>query len=247
MLSPIERGATHFTFLTSRFEPALHRWIEAERGRFMPWLAVAMGAGVLLYLSLRAEPAPWVGPAALGAAALCCALAWRRQVRRSAALCLLAGAAGFASIQHEAGTAPLIEALPSRAVVLTGRVSGVALLPEGRRVSHEEVRLAPDQPPLARGVRVRLKAGDPVDLAVGDFARVRTLLRPPASPAFPGAWDLQRDAFFSGLGGSGTALNPAERLERRPPSGPRPPGLRRRHPSHRRGRPSRPVPPPITW
>ena len=72
MLSPIERGATHFTFLTSRFEPALHRWIEAERGRFMPWLVVAMGAGVLLYLSLRVEQlsAPRSGETLRGAGQL---------------------------------------------------------------------------------------------------------------------------------------------------------------------------------
>ena len=185
----------------------------------MPWLAVSMGVGVLFYLSLRVEPPAWAGPASLAVALLCCALARHRRMLRAAALCLAAGAAGFASVQHEAGTAPPVELLPNRAVILTGQVAGVTSLPEGRRVSLDDVRLAPDQPPLARGVRVRLKLGDPVDLAVGDIVRVRTLLRPPAPPAFPGGWDLQRDAFFAGLGGSGTALNLAERLERRAPSG----------------------------
>ncbi len=186
----------------------------------MPWLAVAMGVGVLLYLSLRIEPPAWTGPAALAAALLCCVLARYRRTCRAAALCLAAGAAGFASVQYQAGAVPPVEPLPSRAVVLTGHVEGVTILPEGRRVSLGDVRLASNQPPLARGVRVRLKPGDPVDLAVGDIVRVRVLLRPPSAPAFPGGWDLQRDAFFTGLGGSGVALNPAERLERRAPSGP---------------------------
>ena len=56
-------------------------------------------------------------------------------------------------------------------------------------------------------------------MGAGDRVRVRALVRPPSSPAFPGAWDLQRDAFFSELGGSGYALNPSEVLERAPPRG----------------------------
>ncbi len=52
------------------------------------------------------------------------------------------------------------------------------------------------------------------DIATGDTMRVRALVRPPAPPAYPGAWDLQRDALFSGLGGSGYALGPVERARR---------------------------------
>jgi hypothetical protein len=40
---------------------ALAEWIDAERGRFVPWFAVSMVAGVLLYFSLRAEPPWWAG------------------------------------------------------------------------------------------------------------------------------------------------------------------------------------------
>ena len=38
---------------------------------------------------------------------------------------------------------------------------------------------------------------------------MRALVRPPVSPAYPGAWDFQRAAFFSGLGGSGFAIGRA--------------------------------------
>lgn len=206
-------------FTASSLVAAWDRWIEAERGRFVPWLAVFMGVGVCVYLALRAEPDGWIGPASVGAAVLCCVATWRFRALRAAAFCLLAATAGFASVQYESRTALPLEPVPSRAVVLTGRVTGVEILPEGRRVSLDDVRLAPDQPPLLRSVRVRLRNGDMADLAVGDLVRIRTLLRPPASPAFPGAWDLQRDAFFSGLGAYGVALNPAERLERNAPSG----------------------------
>ena len=63
-------------------------------------------------------------------------------------------------------------------------------------------------------------ANDQADVATGDTIRVRALVRPPAPPAYPGAWDLQRDAWFSGHGGSGYALGPVERLAETAPSGP---------------------------
>ena len=42
----------------------------------------------------------------------------------------------------------------------------------------------------------------------------------PGPPAYPGGWDLQRDAFYAGLGGSGFALGPAAVLSRGVPAAP---------------------------
>src|ERR1700733_3609542 len=42
----------------------LAMFIEAERGRFVLWLPVFMGSGVLAYYALHAEPPPWISPAA---------------------------------------------------------------------------------------------------------------------------------------------------------------------------------------
>ncbi len=93
------------------------------------------------------------------------------------------------------------------------------MLPDGRRVTLEPVQLD-DGAPLARWLRVRLRKGDAQELATGDTVRVRALVRPPTPPAYPGAWDLQRDAWFSGRGGSGYALGPVERIAASPPAGP---------------------------
>src|SRR5207248_9279715 len=95
--------------------------------------------------------------------------------------------------------------------------TGVELLPTGRRISLEEVRLDDAPVPLTRWVRVRLRNEDPTAIETGDRVRVRALIRAPSPPAYPGAWDLQRDSFFSGLGGSGFALSRAERIEQMPP------------------------------
>ncbi len=194
-------------------------WVEAERGRFVPWLSVCMGAGVVAYFDLRAEPNAWAGVAAVLSALLACIVGWRLPMARALGLAGLFTALGFLSGQAATWRALPMEPLPTRAVVLTGTVRGVDMLPEGRRVTLSDVRLEPDAPPLARLVRVRLHRLDMAAMGAGDRVRVRALVRPPSSPAFPGAWDLQRDAFFSGLGGSGYALNPSEVLERAPPRG----------------------------
>ncbi len=189
----------------------LEAWIDAERGRFTLWLPVAMGAGVLAYFSLRFEPPAWVG---ITAACLLISgtVAVRQLVWPRGGLMLLAAAAcGVAAAQVATSRGLPLESLPTRATILTGTVRGVEILPDGRRIAVAGARLD-EGAPLARWLRVRLKRGDDVDIRVGDTIRVRALLRPPAPPAFPGAWDLQRDAWFSGLGGSGYALGPVERL-----------------------------------
>jgi len=196
-----------------------HGWVEAERGRFVPWLSVCMGAGVVAYFDQRAEPNAWTRAAAVLVALLACVAAWRVPVGRALALAGLAASLGFLSSQAATWRALPIEALPTRAVILTGTVRGVDLLPEGRRMTLADVRLDPDKPPLARVVRVRLHRADMATIEAGDRVRVRALVRPPSPPAYPGGWDLQRDAFFAGLGGSGYALNPSEVLERAPPRG----------------------------
>ncbi len=208
-------GAFQATWLHVRWQS----WVEAERGRFVPWLSVCMGGGVVAYFDLQAEPNAWAGAAAALSASLALVIGWRAPVGRAAALAGLFAALGFLSGQFATWRALPIEPLPTRAAILTGTVRGVDLLPDGRRVTLSDVRLEPDAPPLARLVRVRLHRLDMAAMGAGDRVQVRALIRPPSPPAFPGAWDLQRDAFFSGLGGSGYALNPSEVLERAPPRG----------------------------
>ena len=202
-----------------RLIAALGAWIDAEQGRFMPWLAVAMIVGAAAYFGLRAEPGMWVGGAAVLLGVLSTAAAWRFQVPRAVAMAALAGAVGFLSAQAQTRRALPIEALPFKAAILTGTVRAVDLLPEGRRVLLAGVRTDPGQPALARLVRVRLRRGDLTEMVGGDRIQLRSMIRSPAPPAYPGGWDLQRDAFFSGLGASGFALNPVVVLEHAEPSG----------------------------
>ncbi len=191
----------------TRFET----WCEAERGRFVLWLPVAMAGGVVAYFQGLTEPWPWLGASVFTVFSILLMLARRWRVPAAAGALLAAGALGFASAQFATGrAAPLIE-VPTHATIVTGTIRAVERLPAGRRVVLDNPRFdASEVQP--RAVRIRLKPADTAELATGDHLRVRALLTRPQPPAYPGGWDLQRDAFFAGMGAFGSALNPSERV-----------------------------------
>ncbi len=198
----------------------LDRWQAAERGRFVLWLPVFVGCGVLGFFSLRSDPSVWAAMAIAVPAAIAAMLLNGRRMGRAVATAICAGAIGFGSAQFATVREPPQPVLPSHATMLTGTVRSVEALPDGRRISLDAVRLDGGEK-LERWLRVRLRKDDSQEIATGDMVRLRALIRPPMPPAYPGAWDLQRDAWFSGWGGSGYALGPVERVARASPSEPR--------------------------
>jgi len=201
-----------------RLTDRLLAWADSERGRFAPWLSVFMASGVLLYFAITSEPPLWAGAAVSVSGLASLILAWRIWGGRMAASALLAVGLGLLSAQWAAWRAkPMVE-LPRKAVVLTATVRAVDVLPDGRRLVLDGVRLG-DSEPLERRIRVRMKRGDDQAVVAGDVVQIRALVRPPSPPAYPGGWDMQRSSFFDGLGGGGTALNPVVVLEHHPPSG----------------------------
>lgn len=203
--------------LASLSGAAASRWAEAEQGRFVLWLPVFMGAGTLLYLGLRAEPPAWAGAAVAVPAAIAAILARPWPVARAILAALAALAFGCACGQLATGRAPPIDPMPSRGVTITGQISRIEALPAGSRVVLQGVAIEQSSRRIARTVRIKLRPGDGDAGAVGDVVRIRALLRAPQPPAYPGGWDLQRDAFFSGLGAYGQALGPIELLHHEPP------------------------------
>ncbi|HEY0183581.1 MAG TPA: ComEC/Rec2 family competence protein, partial [Rhodopila sp.] len=195
----------------------LSSWLEAEQERLALWLPVFMGVGVLGYYALRFEPAIWLG-ASITVPAL--ALARWPGVRWFCGPIAAAGL-GFMAGQLATARAPPIEAdLPNRATIVAGTVLAVEVLPDGRRITVQPAWLDNAAEPLHRSVRVRLQKKDAGLLESGDSVRIRALIRSPAPPSLPGGWDLQRDAFYTGLGASGYALGSAERTAQAIPSAP---------------------------
>lgn len=182
----------------------------AERQQQALWLPIAMGCGILFYFNLREEPDPrliWLAPPLIAAAFILA-----RRLPLLGWLCGLVAAfsLGFAVVLWQAGRAPPPISPPTRALLVEGIVQNVEALPQGMRVTLAEARLGPDQPVLERSLRLRLRRDDAAQPAPGDRLRVRALIRPPSAPAYPGAWDFQRAAYFSGQGGVGFAIGAAE-------------------------------------
>lgn len=197
----------------ARAAQAMVARLAEENGRLAPWLAVALGAGILVYFGLREEPPGWVVWLPLPPLAAALALAPRRPLLGWALGLVAAGTIGFAAAAWHGTHQPPALTLPTRAVMVAGIVQSVDPLPNGQRVTLAEARLSLEGewgPPLPRALRLRLQSRDPARPVPGDRVEVRALVRPPSPPAFPGAWDFQRTAWFSGLGGSGFAIGPAE-------------------------------------
>ncbi len=193
-------------------------FLEAERGRPALFLPLVMAGGAIWYFALTAQPSPMLGVSIVAGGVLLWMLgrAWRG-LRGLAAVSVALGL-GIASAQFATWRAAPVIDLPRTASIVEAAIASVEILPVGRRVTLDHPRLNQSQP-LPRRLRIRLRTTDTTPLATGDTIRLRALLRRPPPPSFPGAWDLQRDDFFNGLGGYGTALGPAEILAHAAPTG----------------------------
>lgn len=183
---------------------ALAAWIEAERGRFILWLPVAMASGILIYFSLASEPPIWLGVVLVVPALAALLMFWRFLTARLILALILFAALGFARSEWRTASEPPLTKIPYGAVAITGKIAGIDLLPNGRRITIDPASL--DNTPVARSVHVKLRDDDDTALVPGAAICLRALLFKPERPAYPGAWDSGRDDFFNGLGASGFAL-----------------------------------------
>lgn len=195
-----------------------NRVAEAERGRAAPFLAVALAAGAALYYALGTEPPGHIGPwlAAAGLSLVLLGPAWRSL--RALGLLAAAFGLGFCLAQWSTERMPPQPVLPTRATIVTATIAKVELLPQGRRLTLERPSLN-DGPELARDLRIRLHRADSAEVATGERIRLRAMLQPPSGAPLPGGWDIQFDAYHTGLAGFGYALGPLERLAPASPSG----------------------------
>ncbi len=208
---------------------ALREAVAADRDRLILWLPACLGTGILLYFALRTEPPLWLGGGLAAASLLLFALIRRSRLAHALAAGLLAGSIGFLAAELSTRRMAPMPALPHRAALATGRIAAIDVFADGRRrLTLDQAAIAEAAPkdgvlavPAAtsRLLRIRLRADDPAVLSTGDRVRLRTLLRPPAAPDYPGGRDPQRDAFFSGLAGSGIALAATSVLSRGPAQG----------------------------
>lgn len=174
------------------------------------WSPVLFGLGIMVYVSLPAEP---LFPALLGVLCLSVYVSWR--VRHSIVLmrglvALSLVLAGMVLMQWQVmrvGT-PFL-----KAERWTGYVAGWVMQTEprgkGRRllVAVAAMQGVPgaDEP---RHIRVYARGAD--RFRVGDAIRFRARLRPPSGPVMPNGFDFRRHAFFQDIGANGFVLGKVE-------------------------------------
>ncbi|AWN35277.1 ComEC/Rec2 family competence protein [Methylobacterium radiodurans] len=190
--------------------PALRGWVggclaaEAAQRRLFPWLAVAFGAGILLFFGL-ADGAPALA-APLGAAALCLGLTPRLGTRPAVlalALALAAALLGFAAAAWRVSRVAGPVLARTTIAPLAGLVESLEEREEGARLVIRVTRfgaLTPEETP--RRVRVSFKKAPPV--TPGDAIEATARLLPPPEAARPGGYDFARDAWFRGIGAVGS-------------------------------------------
>jgi competence protein ComEC len=193
----------------------LTNWLEAERGRFILLLPIAMGSAILIYFSLNTEPPLWLSLVLPGLSLISLVIVWRLPPARFAAALLVAGSFGFARAEWRTASMPPLMNVPYGAIPLTGRVAGIDLLPEGRRITLANAQMQ-DEAAFRRTIRVRLRNDDSTPIMAGDEVSLRAMLFRQDRPAYPGGWDFGRDAFFQVLGASGFALSDVTILHQAP-------------------------------
>jgi competence protein ComEC len=185
----------------------------AEPERRVLWLPVFFGAGIAVYFALTVEPPLWLGiaPMLLGAATA----GWLRGRPgwREGAVALAFFAAGFAMIQHARvadGTPMLARRLGP--LSLTGTVVDIDAAERGWRliVAPDPMPglFASEQPHL---VRIHITPSSD-QLSPGDRVAMKALLYPVPGPVVPGGRDLQRELYFTGIGGVGYSFGAAHRI-----------------------------------
>ncbi|MBY0296041.1 MAG: ComEC family competence protein [Methylobacterium sp.] len=196
---------------------------EAGQRRLFPWLAVAFGAGILVFFAAAdGLPALWAPLGAAGFCGLAAILARARPVALALMLGLAAGFLGFAAaaIRVAQVAAPV---LPRTTIApLAGFIESLDEREEGARVVVRVHRLG-EMPAGERPERVRVSYRKADRLRPGDFIEARARLLPPPEAARPGGYDFARDAYFRGIGAVGSLLGPAAVV---PPPVPPPAALR---------------------
>ncbi|SEO71624.1 competence protein ComEC [Methylobacterium sp. ap11] len=196
---------------------------EAAQRRLFPWLAVAFGAGALLFLTVADGPVVLAAPLGAGLALAGGAVALRA---RAVAPALLLAASfvflGFAAAAYR--TTSVAAPVLARTVIapLHGFVEALEEREEGARLVVRVLRLG-EMPAAERPVRVRVSYRRGDALRPGDYIEAKARLLPPPEPARPGGYDFARDAYFRGIGAVGSLLGAAAV---KPPPEPAPWSLR---------------------
>lgn len=192
--------------------PAIRAWVadglihEAEQRRLFPWLAVAFGAGILLFFT-AADGIPSL-TAPLFCALVCVAVApllGARPVALAVALAIAASLLGFAAATWRVSQVAAPVLARTMIAPLTGMIESLDEREVGARLVIR-VESFGGLAPEVRPRRVRVSFRKAPALKPGDAISATARLLPPPEAARPGGYDFARDAYFQGIGAVGSLI-----------------------------------------
>lgn len=184
--------------------------VEAQTGRLVLWLPVALGSGCAAYLSLRFEP-EWICVLGLiGVTGAIYGVAQRFEWKPALRKCLLLAlmftlGMGLCKARTVRVAAPVLVSEQTQF-----RLDAVVIDIVGTDTSEPKLLLAPLRlsgvAPEDTPIRIRLSLRElPPDIAPGQAISTFAILHPPAGPNIPGGYDYARSAWFDAVGAVGFA------------------------------------------
>lgn len=179
---------------------------EAEQRRLFPWLAVAFGAGILLYFT-AADGTPSLAAPLISTLACLAATPFlgARPVTLAVVLGLAAGLLGFAAAAWRVSQVAAPVLARTMIAPLTGMIESLDEREVGARLIIR-VESFGGLAPEVRPRRVRVSFRKAPALKPGDAISATARLLPPPEAARPGGYDFARDAYFQGIGAVGSLI-----------------------------------------
>lgn len=193
--------------------------LSSESERQLLWLPAAFACGIGVYFSLSAEPLFFLTLCTLTLAFFIVFDCRHSPKLFRTALFSAVLVFGFAAAQFRtlAVSAPSLKTA-SRTVTVTGKV--VAAEPN----AYGKIRVILENPTISgfedwatpKKLRLTLKKGDPRP-KTGETIRFDALLFPPSPPLISNGYDQAFALYFEGIGGTGFARTPYEKIAEAPP------------------------------
>ncbi|MBL4739501.1 MAG: ComEC family competence protein [Sneathiella sp.] len=184
----------------------LNQLIE-ERNRWFLWSPVLLGVGVAIYFSLIWQPGlEWIGLSVLVSCPIF--IAWVRQQPHIFLLILviLFVSVGFnaANIRQHYVDAPV---LPKKTITgLSGQIISKSAGNKKTRLVISSLSFERNSLPDLSKIRITVRKNTS-HIHPGQRVSLTAVLLPPPSPAYPGAYDFQRNSYFQQIGAVGYAIS----------------------------------------